>query len=126
MDSDRRVDQPGPCPGRPTSLGIPYGARRILFVDEGVLQVQRRTDGHRLVDSGRWLAPASTLPGPANVNAAPAAMYSPLSLLNVFFQTPSAQMGNDWWSPVGGWISQTLPVSAESPVPRQPLSTHLP
>jgi hypothetical protein len=34
---------------------------------------------------------------------------APSSLMNVFFRTSSGQMGADWWSPTGGWVSQVLP-----------------
>jgi hypothetical protein len=32
--------------------------------------------------------------------------------MNVFFQTPGGQMGNDWWAASAGWVSQTLPGSS--------------
>jgi hypothetical protein len=57
--------------------------------------------------SGGWIS--QTLPGPANVGAAPAALVNSPTLMNVFFQTTAGQMGADWWTPSGGWISQTLP-----------------
>src|ERR1700733_5677623 len=45
-----------------------------------------------------------------NMVAGPSA---PSGLMNVFYRTPTGQVGNDWWTPTSGWVSQTLPGPAD-------------
>jgi hypothetical protein len=45
-----------------------------------------------------------------NMVAGPSA---PSGLMNVFYRTPTGQVGNDWWTPNSGWVSQTLPGPAD-------------
>jgi hypothetical protein len=57
-----------------------------------------------LMDNGFWGYQYN------NMVAGPSA---PSSLMNVFFRTPTGQVGNDWWTPTSGWVSQTLPGPAD-------------
>ena len=54
------------------------------------------------------------MPGPADAASAPSALANSPSLMNVFLTTLSGQIGNDYWTPSGGWVTQTLAGPADA------------